>query len=89
MWWPRCAPACKWLSETEVAYAARLTGKDEPLRTGRFVVSCEAPAPVYVDGAYMGVCPLDMPLIAGPHTMTVKRRGRAGKTVEFRVAPAR
>ena len=82
-----------------IARSARLSGQDEPLRTGRFVVSCAAPTPVYVDGAYMGICPLDMPLIAGPHTMTTKRRGgadrvrgfrmEAGKTVEFRVAPAR
>ena len=82
-----------------IAQSARLTGQDEPLRTGRFVVACSAPTPVYVDGAYMGICPLDMPLIAGPHTITTKRRGgadrvrgfrmEAGKTVEFRVPPAR
>lgn len=82
-----------------VARAVRLTGRDEPLRTGRFVVACETPTPVYVDTAYMGVCPLDMPLIAGPHTLSVKRREKsdwqrefrleAGKTVEFRVPAAR
>ena len=82
-----------------VARSARLTGRDEPLRTGRFVVDCATPTPVYVDTAYMGLCPLDMPLIAGPHTLQVKRREQAdwqrefrleaGKTVEFRVPAAR
>lgn len=82
-----------------VARAVRLAGRDEPLRTGRFVVGCQTPSPVYVDSAYMGLCPLDMPLIAGPHTLSAKRRGtndwvrefrmEAGKTVEFRVPAAR
>ncbi|MDE0436103.1 MAG: hypothetical protein OXH92_19040 [Bryobacterales bacterium] len=97
---PRTEPPLWHLPPTRaIARSTRLTGQDEPLRTGRFVVSCAVPTPVYVDGAYMGICPLDMPLIAGPHTMTTKRRGgadrvrgfrmEAGKTVEFRVAPAR
>ena len=82
-----------------IAHSSRLTGQDEPLRTGRFVVACAVPTPVYVDGAYMGICPLDIPLIAGPHTMTAKRpdgadrvrgfRMEAGKTIEFRVPPVR
>jgi len=78
-----------------IARSARLAGREKSLRTGRFVVACATPTPVYVDSAYLGVCPLDMPLIAGPHTLSAKRREQAdwvrefrmdaGKTVEFRV----
>ncbi|MDA1314653.1 MAG: hypothetical protein O2968_15040 [Acidobacteria bacterium] len=78
-----------------IARSARLTGGGGPLRTGRFVVACGTPAPIYVDNGYLGVCPLDLPLIAGPHTLQAKYRdGRdwsrefrlgAGQTVEFDV----
>jgi hypothetical protein len=78
-----------------IARSARLTGGNGPLRTGRFIVACAAPTPIYVDTAYLGVCPLDLPLIAGPHTLHAKYREGpewsrefrlgAGKTVEIRV----
>ncbi len=44
------------------------------LRTGRFVLECsQGPAEVYVDAVYVGVCPVDLPLVAGPHSVTVRR----------------
>ena len=44
------------------------------LQTGRLVVECTASrAAVFVDGAYYGSCPLDLPIIAGSHSVTVRR----------------
>ncbi len=79
-----------------IARSVRLTGgAGEPLGTGRFVVSCEKPTPIYVDSAYFGLCPIEMPLIAGPHTLQAKHRDghewnrefrlRVGQTIHLRV----
>lgn len=69
-----------------IASSVRLTGgAGEPLGTGRFVVSCAMPTPIYVDKAYFGVCPIEMPLIAGPHTLSAKHRDGREWTREFRV----
>lgn len=66
------------------------------LRTGRLVIECESSrAAVYVDGAYYGSCPLQLPVIAGSHSITVRRPRRedwvhkvivgAGKALKVRV----
>ena len=56
------------------------------LRTGRFVLECsQGPAEVYVDAAYVGVCPVDLPLVAGSHSVTVRRVGKDDWLRDFRV----
>ncbi len=66
------------------------------LRTGRLVLECsQGPAEVYVDAAYVGVCPVDLPLVAGSHAVTVRQVQKddwlrdfqvvAGETVRLKV----
>jgi hypothetical protein len=68
------------------------------LPTGRLVVECrQGPAHVYLDKAFVGLCPVDLPAIAGPHTVLVRRRGappwshefqlEAGQTTRLRAQP--
>ena len=57
------------------------------VRTGRVVVGCgRGPAAVYIDDVYMGVCPIDMPLIAGRHSATVKQQKGPDWIRQFEVA---
>ena len=65
------------------------------LRTGRLIIECASSrAAVYVDGAYYGSCPLELPIVAGAHSITVRRPRtddwvrevdlQAGKTLRVR-----
>jgi hypothetical protein len=50
------------------------------------VLECsQGPAEVYVDNAYVGVCPVDLPLVAGPHSVTVRRMKKDDWIRDFRV----
>jgi hypothetical protein len=56
------------------------------LRTGRLVLECsQGPAEVYVDAAYVGVCPVDLPLVAGSHSVTVRRVQKDDWLRDFRI----
>ena len=61
------------------------------LATGRLRVTCRE-GEVWIDGAWMGRCPIDMPIAAGEHRVEIRRAGRSesctaevesGKTVEL------
>lgn len=61
-------------------------GAKTDLRAGRFVIECaQGPAQVYIDDAYMGACPVDTPLIAGEHEVTVRVLNQEDWVREFRV----
>jgi hypothetical protein len=63
-----------------------VAGAKTDLRTGRFVIECaQGPAQVYIDDAYMGACPVDTPLIAGEHEVTVRVLNQEDWVREFRV----
>jgi hypothetical protein len=63
-----------------------VAGARTDLRTGRFVIECaQGPAQVYIDDAYMGACPVDTPLIAGEHAVTVRVLNQEDWVREFRV----
>jgi hypothetical protein len=73
-------------SVSKPASGAGVPGAKTALRTGRFVLECsQGPAEVYLDDAYVGNCPVDLPLIAGPHAVTVRRTGKDEWRREFRV----
>ena len=56
------------------------------LRTGRVGVTCDSTrAQVYVDGAYVGACPIETPLVAGRHSVAVRQPGREDWTREIRI----
>jgi hypothetical protein len=56
------------------------------LRTGRVNVQCPSRQfVVLIDDAYMGNCPVSTPLIAGPHTVTVRRPGQQPQVMKIRV----
>jgi hypothetical protein len=56
------------------------------LRTGRVGVTCDSTrAQVYVDGAYLGACPIETPLIAGRHSVMVRQPGSENWTREIRI----
>ena len=63
-----------------------VAGAKTDLRAGRFVIECaQGPAQVYIDDAYMGACPVDTPLIAGEHAVTVRVLNQEDWVREFRV----
>jgi hypothetical protein len=56
------------------------------LRTGRVGITCDSTrAQVYVDGAYVGACPIETPLVAGRHSVVVRQPGREDWTREIRI----
>ncbi len=56
------------------------------LRTGRLTVQCPSREfAILIDGAYMGACPITTTLIAGPHTVTIRRPGKEDETQQIRV----
>jgi hypothetical protein len=40
---------------------------------------------VYVDDAYVGICPVDLPLVAGSHSVTVRRVQKDDWIRDFRI----
>jgi hypothetical protein len=88
-------PEPKWspppLKDVSSTVAQTAAGEGVPraktaLRTGRFVLECsQGPAEVYVDNAYVGVCPVDLPLVAGSHSVTVRRVEKDDWTRDFRI----
>jgi hypothetical protein len=56
------------------------------LRTGRFAIRCATSrARVYLDGVYLGACPLEIPIVAGSHSVTVKLSGKEDWVREFQI----
>ena len=56
------------------------------LRTGHLALKCpSSQTEVYVDNAYYGACPVGLPLVAGRHSVTVRRRGRDDWVREFEI----
>ena len=56
------------------------------LRTGRLGVTCDSTrSHVYVDGAYLGACPIETPLVAGRHSILVRQPGSEDWTREIRI----
>jgi hypothetical protein len=56
------------------------------LRTGRVTIQCPSREYVVVlDDVYMGTCPVTTTLLAGPHTLTIRKPGKAEEVREFRI----
>jgi len=81
-------PAVAGLSSSRPSEPVRsdLPPAQTSLRTGRVGVTCDSTrAQVYVDGAYVGACPIETPLVAGRHTVVVRQPGSEDWTREIRI----
>ena len=56
------------------------------LRTGHLALKCpSSQTAVYVDNAYYGACPVELPLVVGRHSVTVKQQGRDDWVRDFEI----
>ncbi len=56
------------------------------LRTGHLALKCPSgQTEVYVDNAYYGACPIELPLVAGRHSVAVRQRGRDDCVHQFEI----